>query len=443
MLTSNARHVRALLRQHGARGFTEITKTYGKTFRHGGMVATCDPGIVRTLLMERAHAERRPPVHRLMAKIPGADGVLFMEGEAWLRRTRAVMPVFHQRMVDSWAPTLHESTAAAAGEWASGPRVPDLSDAVQQIGIRAVLKMGFGVDPGDPRGAALGRALVAYKQFTMEPDARRLDEFGYAPSKVLAVPGIVLGLLTLRRLTRDVETAVRGLTALKFDARGRYGKPDWITALAAAGLTDAELAEEVNHLYGAYNAIDYVVAAACYELARRSELTARLRVEMLAVLGPDAPPAREQVAAMPLTGAFMKEILRCYPVTMGAVRVTGADIDADGERIPANTQVMILLQALHHHPDFWDEPETFRPERWIDAPAPRVPFSYVPFLDGSRKCIGRHMAEMQLLVMVAALVRRFDLQVFGEAVIPPFIIPRFNRPLPFATRAAVPPPERP
>ena len=45
-----------------------------------------------------------------------------------------------------------------------------------------------------------------------------------------------------------------------------------------------------------------------------------------------------------------------------------------------------------------------------------------------------HYAEMQLLVMVAALVRRFDLQVFGEAVIPPFIIPRFNQPLPFAAK---------
>ena len=66
-----------------------------------------------------------------------------------------------------------------------------------------------------------------------------------------------------------------------------------------------------------------------------------------------------------------------------------------------------------------------------------MPFSYVPFLDGSRKCIGRHMAEMQLLVVLAALVRRFDVEVFGEAAVPPFIIPRFNRPLPF-TVAAVP-----
>jgi cytochrome P450 len=410
-----------------------MTKTYGKTFRHNGMVATCDPGLVRALLMDRAHAERRPPVHRLMARMPGADGVLFMEGEPWLRRTRAVMSVFHQGMVDSWAPTLHDMTLAAAEQWRRQPRQIDLSDAVQQVGVCAVLKMGFGVDPDDPRGAALGRALVEYKQFTMVPGRRRLDEFGLPPSKLLALPQIVGLLIGMRRRMRAVERAVRELTA---DARGRHGKPDWVTALAAAGLSDTELAEEVNHLYGAYNAIDYIVTAALYELARRPELTSELRSELLSVLGADAVPAREQVAQLPLTGAFMKEILRCYPVTMGAVRVTGTEIDDGGERIPANTQVMILLQALHHHPDFWDAPADFRPARWLESPTPRVPYSYVPFLDGSRKCIGRHMAEMQLLVMLSALVRRFDVHVFGDPVVPPFIIPRFNRPFPFTVAAA-------
>lgn len=436
MLTTNPRRVRALLRQQGVTAFTEITGTYGKTFRHSGLVATCEPGIVRALLMDRVHAERRPPVHRLMGRMPGADGILFMQGEPWLKRTRALMPVFHQKVVESWAPALHATTMHAAEQWARHPRVSDLSDAVQQVGVRAVLKAGLGVDPDDPRAAALGRALVDYKRFTMVPGARRLDEFGLPPAKLLALPQIITLLLGMRRRMRAVEHAVRGLTA---DARGRHGKPDWITSLAAAGLSDTDLAEEVNHLYGAYNAIDYVVAAAMYELARRPELATDLRREMLTVLGVGSVPAREHVAQLPLTGAFMKEILRCYPVTMGAVRVTGAEINEGGERIPANTQVMILLQALHHHPDFWDAPEQFEPGRWLESPTPRVPFSYVPFLDGSRKCIGRHMAEMQLLVMVAALVRRFDLQVFGEAVIPPFIIPRFNRPLSFAATALAAP----
>jgi cytochrome P450 len=120
---------------------------------------------------------------------------------------------------------------------------------------------------------------------------------------------------------------------------------------------------------------------------------------------------------------------------MGIVRRPGEPIELGGERLASGTQVLVLLHALHHHPDFWDEPETLKPERWIGSGSPRVAFSYVPFLDGSRKCIGRSMAEMQLLVLLSAIVRRVDVRVFAEPVVPPFMIPRFSVPIPFAVEA--------
>lgn len=431
MRRADSRHVRALLLEKGPAAFTEMALTYGRTFRHAGLVATCEPEIVRALLMERPHAERRAPVHKVMGLFPGANGILFMDGPKWLRRARAVMPVFRQPAVDAFAASIHETTMAHVARWRTG-RQPDLFDAVQQLGAAAILRMGYGLDPGDPHAAALGRAVVDYKQFTMAPDSRRLDEFGLVPSKLLALPKIAAGIVAMHRKARAVEAAVG---RLREAAPTGNGRPDWVNRLAEAGLRDKELADELNHLYGAYSAIDYVVAAALYELGRRPELAARLRRE-LATSGVDAPPSRAQLARLPLTGGFILEILRRYPVTMGAVRMTGAPLQIDGETIPAGTQVMILLHALHHHPDFWDDPEELRPERWMASPAPRVPFSYVPFLDGSRKCIGRHMAEMQLLVVLAAVLRAFDVRVFGEAVLREFIIPRFVRPIPFAIERA-------
>jgi len=135
-------------------------------------------------------------------------------------------------------------------------------------------------------------------------------------------------------------------------------------------------------------------------------------------------------------GAFLLEILRRYPVSMSVVRRLGKPMALGGETLPAGTQIGILLHALHHHPDFWDDAERMKPERWLSSPAPKVPFSYVPFLDGARKCIGRAMAETHMLVVVAAILRRFDLRVFGEAVVPPFLIPRFGKPIPFAIQQA-------
>jgi cytochrome P450 len=434
MHKTSGRAVRRLLRERGQQAWVELALRYGKTFRHGPFAVTCEPAAVRALLMDRAHAEERPAAHRMMAKLPGANGILFMAGEKWRQRTRALMPVFHQRNVDSYSASLHETTLAHAAHWQQRGRAADLYDAVQQLGVASILRMGYGLDPDDPAAARLGRALIDYKQFTMQPQPRhRLDEFAVGPSKVLALPWLLAGLVQMRVKTTAVERALREVVARRL-ARGE--RPDWIRQLHDAGLGSRELAEEINHLYGAYNAIDYVVTAALYEIARDHRLAALLRAEIVAALGTREPAAREDLARLPLTNAFMLEVLRRYPVTMGVVRRLGKPMPLGGETLPSGTEVLILLHALHHHPEFWDDADQLKPERWLESPAPKVPFSYVPFLDGSRKCIGRAMAELHLLVIVTTIVRRFDLTVYADAVVPPFIIPRFANPIPYTLAVA-------
>jgi cytochrome P450 len=429
----SGRAIRAVLKSMGQRAWVELTLRYGKTFRHGSLVVTCEPEAVRGLLLDKAHAEVRAPLHKSMSLIPGADGILFMDGEKWVTRTRAVMPTFHRDHVDAFASHLHAIVLAHLAQWAEGKSVSDLYDAVQQIGVASVLEMGYGLDPPHPLTAALGRALVDYKGFSMAADSRRrLDEFGAGWEKLLDLPWVLTTLSGMRSRAASVRRAVRALVASGEPTPHRSG---WLTQLARARLSEAELAREINHLYGAFNAVDYVVTAALCELARDRRLAESLRGELLSVLGDREPPARDDLPRLPWTNAFMLEILRRYPVSMGIVRRTGEPIELGGERLPSGTQVLILLHALHHHPDFWDEPETLKPERWIGSPSPRVAFSYVPFLDGSRKCIGRSMAEMHLLVVLSAIVRRVDVRVFSEPIVPPFMIPRFGAPIPFAVEA--------
>src|SRR5262245_9268424 len=429
----SGRAIRAGVKSMGQRAWVELTLRYGKTFRHGSPVVTCDPEAVRALLLDKTHTEVRAPLHKIMSAIPGSDGILFMDGEKWVTRTRALMPTFHRNHVDAFAPSLHAIVLAHLAQWEAGGRVGDLYDAVQQIGVASVLEVGYGLDRRHPLTADLGRALVAYKEYSMAADSRRrLDEFGAGLEKLLDLPWVLATLSGMHARAAGVRRAVRALVA---NGDRRADRSGWLTQLAGAGLSEAELATEINHLYGAFNAVDYVVTAALCELARDRRLAETLRGELLSALGDREPPARDDLPRLPWTHAFMLEILRRYPVSMGIVRRTGEPIEIGGERLPGDTQVLVLLHALHHHPDFWDEPDALKPERWIGSPSPRVPFSYVPFLDGSRKCIGRSMAEMHLLVVLSAIIRRVDITVFCEPSVPPFMIPRFRAPIPFAVAA--------
>ena len=312
------RVVRRILRAQGQQAWVELALRYGRSFRFSTMVATCEPAAVQALLMDRAHAEVRPKVLRIMAKLPGADGILFMDGEPWLTRTRAVMPVFHQRNVDSYAGSLREATLVHIARWEAQGRVPDLADAVQQLGAASVLRMGYGLDPDDPLAARLGRALVAYKQFTMRPEPRgRIDDVAAGPEKILALPWIIGTIVGMARLTRDVRGAVR---AILRDARTPGDRPDWITRLQQAGLPEDALALEINHFYGAFNAIDYVLTAALNELARDHALAAALREEIAGALGDREPAEHGDLLRLPRTHAFMLEVFRRYPVSTSVVR---------------------------------------------------------------------------------------------------------------------------
>ncbi len=425
--------VRRLLKQKGQQAFLDLALRYGKTYRHQRAIITCEPELVRALLMDRANTQQRPRTYKLMGKLPGADGILFKDGEAWRTRVRALAPVFHRNCVDTFPTVLHDMAAAHARRWQENGGGVDLYGAILDLGAESVLAMGYGLDPADTNANRLARALVAYKQFTMGSDTRRrLDRFDSGIARWLALPWAVAGIFTMWRKMKDVRAALESVLSADAETSGRFG---WVKLLRKAGLPPSQLANEINHLYGAFNAIDYIVTAALVELARSRKWTERLRGELTSVLGSERAPTRTDLQQLPQTNAFMLEVLRRYPVSMGVVRRAGTDLQVAGERISSDSEVMISLYALHHHPEFWgDDALEMKPERWLSSTSPAVAYSYVPFLEGPRKCIGRHMAQLQFVAVLAAVIRRFDLRLLAEPTLPPFLIPRFGAPIPFEMR---------
>jgi cytochrome P450 len=423
--------VRRLLADGKQRGWLDAALAYGPTFRYQRLVATADPAVVEPLLTDPVHTQRRSRSHVVVSAItPGSAGLLFMDGERWRRRARAAAPVFSRAHFEQFGAPVQAAVAARVERWAAGQDVDDLARAVTRLGADLVLRIGYGLDPADRLAARLGEQLVGYKLRTMSGDPRqRLDQFGYTAAKLLDLPWAVQTYLELR----ERVGALRGTVGALLGRRGRPpGRANWIDAFDAAGLTLPELTDELNHLYGAYNAVDFAIAAALFELSRHREWRARVRAEVDATLDDSGPPTREQLARLTDTTNVMREVLRRYPVAMCVFRRLGAPLDVGGERLPRGAEVAILPYALHHHPDYWEEPARFDPDRWRRDPEPRVPFSYIPFLVGPRQCMGRHLAEWVFLVVVATIVRRADLEVLVDgADLTEFVVPRFGAPLPF------------
>ena len=106
-----------------------------------------------------------------------------------------------------------------------------------------------------------------------------------------------------------------------------------------------------------------------------------------------------------------QEALRLYPPGWLFTRRTLESDELGGYPVAPRTDVFISPYTLHRHPEFWSDPEEFKPERFAGVDAKeRHRFAYIPFSVGPRHCIGENMAMFEMLVHVSRMSRRFRLR---------------------------------
>ena len=111
--------------------------------------------------------------------------------------------------------------------------------------------------------------------------------------------------------------------------------------------------------------------------------------------------------------------MRFYPPIWGLIRVATKDDEIGGKQIKAGDRVVLFAYGAHHDARYWDEPETFRPERFMgEAAKKRRPYTYIPFGGGKRSCIGGAMSQVENTLALSMLLRRFRPEYVGSKYAP-------------------------
>ncbi|KAI9220516.1 cytochrome P450 [Blastocladiella britannica] len=151
-----------------------------------------------------------------------------------------------------------------------------------------------------------------------------------------------------------------------------------------------------------------------YLLGQYPAVQEKLRAEVLEVVGPE--PNGVEVSHLPKLKYMrnvIKESMRMIPVAaLNGRRVTRPTV-IGGYEIPAGTEIIINHYGMSHNPRHVANPAVFDPERWDSDSAPHGGVSN-PFGYGARMCIGRRIAELELTVFFANLVRRFQVEPSPE-----------------------------
>ena len=144
------------------------------------------------------------------------------------------------------------------------------------------------------------------------------------------------------------------------------------------------------------------MTSALYHIHRDKRIRARVLDELATA---DTPA---DIAALPYLGAVIQETLRVHPTVPIVLRELTGPLTVAGVPCPAGQVVGIALPALHFNPDLWADPESFRPERFLeDKPSP---YQYAPFGGGYRRCIGAAFAHSELAVGIGTIMKTLELR---------------------------------
>ena len=154
-------------------------------------------------------------------------------------------------------------------------------------------------------------------------------------------------------------------------------------------------------------AIEWTMA----ELIRNPKTMKRLQNEVREVAGSKDEISEQDLEKMPYLKAVMKESLRLHtPVPLLVPRESTQDTNVLGYDIASGTRVIINAWAISRDPSLWENPEEFRPDRFLDTSINfrGVHFEFTPFGAGRRGWPGVTFAVAVDELALAKLVHKFD-----------------------------------
>jgi len=119
---------------------------------------------------------------------------------------------------------------------------------------------------------------------------------------------------------------------------------------------------------------------------------------------------QEKISREENVDAFINEVLRMSPPIWNESRVAMEDVEIDGVIIPTGTHVMLSSLAVHRNKDVFEDPDTFKPERWFGN-LDLSKGEYFPFLFGKRQCIGKEFALMEMRIMLTKIAKKFTVDL--------------------------------
>lgn len=408
------------IQRDNIQAFMDAWREYGDIVHFRGPLTInllVHPDYVQRVLRDNYKNYPRPKFVADKLKSIVGEGLVAAEGEVWQRARKMAQPAFDPEIVNSFDPMFVENTSRLLDEWeghATRGEAIDAKSEMMHLTLANLVNTVFHADLG-----AEIPTIEPKVAFTLQHTHKRLTS-PIDPQR-LPLPSSKKFEATLAELNEIIYRLIRERRAATDDAK------DLVTTLIAqrdeatgGTLTDEQLRDEIIGFFIAgHETVSSCMSWTWYLLSLNPECWRRLREEVDSVLDGRAPTV-EDVPKLTYTQNVLLESMRMFPPIFVLMRYALED-DLMGEyQVPAGSNVVLCPYVTHRHPDFWDNPEGFDPDRFLPERSAGIHrMAYFPFSGGPRKCIGNTMAMLQMPIILAMATQRFRLNLVpGQKIIP-------------------------
>jgi cytochrome P450 len=383
---------------------------HGDTFRFyfGGVkeaIVTINPVVIQHVLKTNSENYHKSEIQKKRMGHFLGKGLLTTEGEPWRTQRRLIQSGFERKQLEVLSSIMQDSLAESLRDFDRQARIGplDIYPLMMKITFAMVGKSLFGARLKEEDIDLISLAISTVQEFmvrqTIQPylnpwfavsgELRRHEEMR---SRAF---GILLDYIQRRRK----EAPGHDLLQILMDARYSDGE----------GMSDdLVLSESMQLLVAGHETSSNALSWLLYLLSSRPDCVERVRQEFDSVLG-ERPMNYSNVPKFEFTTQVIMEAMRLYPPFWMVDRMALADDRAGDLDIPKGSTVVVFIYGTHHSPQYWDQAESFSPERFAKAKEKQpTPFSHLPFGAGPRGCIGGNYAMLQMLMILSVLLRKYD-----------------------------------
>ncbi|MEL6928492.1 MAG: cytochrome P450 [Cyanobacteria bacterium J06600_6] len=396
-------------------------------------IMTCNPQAIEEIFTASPDKFDVGRGNQMLSFLVGDNSLLLLDGKPHKRRRKLLMPPFHGESLDRCSQQIVEITHKI-GDGLELNKPFKVRHLTQEITMRVILSVVFGIDSGercdrlrellttllDTFNNPLNTSLIFFPW--MQKDLGKYSPWGRFLRVKQEIRALIYEEIKDRRKaiasSSNESTEYRDIFSLLLMAKDETGE----------GMSDEELHDElITLLFAGHETTASALAWLLYWIHYLPKVDRQVHQELDSLkkdsnyqamqrgLGgfPHERLHQEAIDKLPYLNATILETLRIYPIAASTfARLLKQPMSIMDHKFDTNTWFLISIYNLHHQEEIYPNSKQFIPERFLTKSYSN--YEYLPFGGGNRRCIGSALALLEMKLVIASLLSRFELALTSK-----------------------------